>query len=110
MVGPDAEHPLIMVSWPLMVTLPFRANARPARVPPFSVILVNAIIFPAKVLPTCMVAEEPTCQNTLQGDAPPAKATVAPVAVVSVLPIWKIQTSVALPVSVRVPFSCAADE
>jgi hypothetical protein len=71
---------------------------------------VNAIITPAKLLPVCMVAEEPTCQNTLQGDAPPANATVAPVAVVRVLPIWKIHTSVELPVSVRVPFSSAADE
>jgi len=104
------EHPLIMVSLPLIVTVPFLASARPARVPPFSVILANAIIFPAKLLPVWMVAEEPTCQYTLHGDAPPAKETVAPVAVVSVLPIWKIQTSVELPVSVRVPFSSAAVE
>jgi hypothetical protein len=106
----DPEHPLIMVSWPLIVTEPFLARARPVSVPPSSVMLVNAIIFPAKVLPTCMVAEEPTCQNTLQGDAPPVKATVAPVAVVRVLPILKIHTSVELPFSVRVPFSCAAVE
>ena len=104
------EHPLIMASWPLMVTVPFWANARPARVPPFSVILANAIIFPAKLVPVWMVAEEPTCQNTLHGDAPPAKATVAPVAVVRVLPIWKIHTSLAPPLSVSVPFSRAAVE
>lgn len=81
------EHPLIMVSLPLIVTVPFWASARPARLPPFSVMLANAMIFPAKLLPVWMVAEEPTCQYTLQGDAPPAKATVAPVAVVRELPI-----------------------
>jgi hypothetical protein len=68
------------------------------------------MIFPAKLVPVWMVAEEPTCQNTLQGDAPPAKTTLAPVAVVKVLPIWNIHTSVELPVSVKVPFSCAAVE
>lgn len=57
-----------------------------------------------------MVAEVPTCQNTLQGDAPPAKTTLAPVAVVRVLPIWKIHTSVVLPVNVSVPLSSAAVE
>jgi hypothetical protein len=56
-----------------------------------------------------MVAVLPSCQNTLQGNAPPARATVAPVAVVRVLPIWKIHTSVELPVSVRVPLTSAAD-
>jgi len=106
----DPEHPLMMVSLPLMVTEPFLARARPVKVPPFSVMLVSAIILPAKSLPVCMVAEDPTCQNTLQGEAPPAKATLAPVAVVRVLPIWKIHTSVALPVSVRVPVSSADDE
>jgi hypothetical protein len=111
-VGPldDPEHPLIMVSLPLIVTAPLLASARPLKMPPSSVMLVNAIIFPAKVLPVCMVAEEPTCQKTLQGDAPLAKATVAPVAVISVLPILKIHTSVELPVSVRVPVSSADDE
>jgi hypothetical protein len=56
-----------------------------------------------------MVAEEPTCQNTWQGDAPPVKATVAPVAVVRVLPIWKIHKSLTLPVptSVSLPVSSA---
>jgi hypothetical protein len=106
----DPEHPLMMVSLLLMVTEPFLAKARPVRVPPFKVMLVKAIIFPAKLLPVCIVAEVPTCQNTLQGEAPPVKTTLAPVAVVSVLPIWKIQTSVELPDSVKVPFSRAAVE
>jgi len=112
MDGPldDPEHPLIMVSLLLIVTPPFLASALPVSVPPLSVMLDNAMIVPAKLLPDCMVADEPTCQNTLQGEAPPAKATVAPVAVVRVLPIWKIHTSVEVPVSVRVPFSCAAVE
>ena len=47
----DPEHPLTMVSLPLMVTVPFLASARPVRVPPLSVMLVNAIIFPAKLVP-----------------------------------------------------------
>src|ERR1700676_1042487 len=106
----DAEHALTIVSLPLIVTDPFLARARPVSVPPSRGMLVNARILPAKWLPVCMVAELPTCQNTLQGDAPPPKATVAPVAVVSVLPIWKIQTSLELPVSVRVPLSVAAEE
>jgi hypothetical protein len=108
--GVPEEHPLMMVSLELIVTVPFLASARPARLPPSSVMLANAIIFPAKLLPVCIVAEEPTCQNTLQGDAPPAKTTEAPVAVVRVLPIWKIHTSVELPVSVKVPLSSAAAE
>ena len=85
--GGGGPHPLMMVSLPLMVTAPLLASARPVSVPPLSVMLVPAIIVPAKLLPTCMVAEEPTSQKTLQGDAPPAKATLAPVAVVSELPI-----------------------
>src|SRR5580704_5935494 len=83
----DPEHALTMVSLPLMVTEPLLASARPVRVPPLSVMLVPAIMVPAKLLPASMVAEEPTSQKTLHGDAPPAKATVAPVAVVSALPI-----------------------
>ena len=47
----DPEHPLIMVSLPLMVTEPFLASARPVRVPPPRVMLVNAIMVPAKLLP-----------------------------------------------------------
>ena len=47
----DPEHPLTMVSLPLMVTEPFLARARPVRVPPLRVMLANAIIFPAKLLP-----------------------------------------------------------
>jgi hypothetical protein len=106
----DPEHPLIKVSLPLIVTAPFLARARPFRVPPTSVMSANAIIFPAKVLPVCMVAEEPTCQNTLQDEAPPVKATVAPVAVVRVLPILKIHTSEPpVPCSVKVPVSSADD-
>ena len=108
--GVPEEHPLMMVSLELIVTVPFLASARPARLPPSSVMLANAIIFPAKLVPVWIVAEDPTCQYTLHGDAPPTKATVAPVAVVSVLPIWNIHTSLALPLSVRVPFSYAAVE
>jgi len=51
-MGVPEEHPLIMVSLPLMVTVAFLASARPVRVPPSKVMLANAMIFPAKLLPT----------------------------------------------------------
>jgi hypothetical protein len=52
-LGPldDPEHPLMTVSLPLIVTAPFLARARPFRVPPTSVMSVNARIFPANLLP-----------------------------------------------------------
>ena len=77
--------------------------------PPLSVMLVNAIITPAKSLPVCMVALEPTCQKTLQGDTP-FKDTLELVPVIRVLPIWKINTSLGPPFSVRVPVKPADDE
>lgn len=96
------------------MTAPFLASARPFRMPgrlpaPSSVMLVNAIIVPAKLLPVCMVAEEPTCQNTLQGDTP-FKTTLELVPVIRVLAIWKINTSLGPPFSVRVPVNPADDE
>ena len=46
-----------------------------------------------------MVAELPTCQNTLQGLAPRMRVTEAAEAVISVRPAWKTQTGgVVLPV------------
>jgi hypothetical protein len=113
MVDPDPdpapEHPLIMVSNWLIETRPFLASARPFRMPPFSVMLVNAIIVPTKGPFVVMNAEEPTCQNTLQGDAP-LKTTLEPTWAVRALGTWKIHVSVEEPISVRVPVSSSADE
>jgi hypothetical protein len=56
-----------------------------------------------------MVAEEPTCQNTLQADTP-LRVTVELVPVMRVLLIWKMNTSLGPPLSVRVPVNPADDE
>ncbi|MDQ0596259.1 hypothetical protein QF037_000604 [Streptomyces canus] len=49
------------------------------------------------------VAELPTCQNTLHGDAPLTKLTVLfSAAVVRVEPIWNTQTALGLPWASRV--------
>ena len=48
------------------------------------------------------VAELPTCQNAPQDWPPLMKATLDPLAVVSVLPIWKTQTAPGLPSPLRV--------
>jgi hypothetical protein len=108
MDDPGTGHPLVMVSLPLIVTAPVLASARPFRVPPFNVMLVRARIFPTKSLFTSMVAEEPTCQNTLQGDTP-IKDTLELVPVIRVLTILKINTSLDPPLSVRVPVNPADD-
>jgi hypothetical protein len=52
-----------------------------------------------------IVAELPTCQKTLQGSAPLMSSTLLPVAVTSVLVIWKMKTESGLlaPSSVTVP-------
>jgi len=103
------EHPLTMVSNWLIETRPFLASARPFRMPPLSVMLVNAIIVPTKGPFVVMNAEEPTCQKTLQGDAP-LKTTLEPTWAVRALGTWKIHVSVEEPISVRVPVSSSADE
>jgi len=95
------------------VTAPFRASVRPVtRAPVVTVMLVNARMFPANDVVVPIVAELPTCQNTFPGDAPFVRTTDEPLAVVSVLPILKMNTSLALPPasSVRVPVNCAEEE
>ena len=46
------------------------------------------------------VADAPTCQKMLAASAPPARRTLIPLPTMRFDAIWKIQTSVALPVSV----------
>jgi hypothetical protein len=87
------------------VTAAFRARALPARLAPvFTVILSNARMFPTNVEYVSIVAELPTCQNTLQ-PAPGRlflKATDELGAVVSVLPISKTQAALGSPRASRV--------
>ena len=48
------------------------------------------------------VAELPTCQYTLHGEAPLMSDTVLPDAVVRVEPIWNTQTALGFPCASRV--------
>jgi hypothetical protein len=58
------------------------------------------------------VADEPTCQNTLHSEPELITTTDDPLAVVSALPILKMNTALLLPcaLSVSVPVSCAVVE
>jgi len=112
LVAVDA-HPLGETLLVSIVTAPLRAKALPDTLAPvLRVTLVSARIFPANVVVVPIVAELPTCQNTLQGLPPLTIRTDAWLAVVSVLPIWKMKTALALPwaLSVSAPVSCADDE
>jgi hypothetical protein len=74
----------------------------------FRVMLVLTSRVPTKVVSVPSVAELPTCQYTPQGP-PLIRATLEPVAVVSVLPTLKMKTAFGSPPpsSVSVPVSCA---
>jgi hypothetical protein len=63
-------------------------------------------------VPVPSVAELPICHQTLQGEAPLIRTTFEALAVVSVLPIWKMKTALELPwpFRVSVPVSCADEE
>ena len=87
------------------VTAPFRANALPDNdAPVFSVMELNAMIFPTKLVVVPSVAELPTCQYTLPEWPPLVGVTLLLDAVVSVLPILKIKTALGLPWALRVRF------
>lgn len=70
--------------------------------PVLRVIEVSARMFPAKSVSVPRVAELPTCQKTRQGCAPLVTSTVALLAVVRVLPTWKMKTLSGLPRPSRV--------
>jgi hypothetical protein len=57
-------------------------------VPVCAEIEVNAKIVPTKVVLVPSVAELPTCQNTLHGEAPLMRLTVLFDAVIKVEPAW----------------------
>ena len=101
--GGASEHVGTVIVFVSIVTAPFRASARPVMVALVSrVIDVVAMIVPAKLVVVPSVAELPTCQNTLQAWAPFSRATVLDVAVVSVVPAWKIHTVFGSPPPLRV--------
>ena len=67
MLATTAAHDGLETVFVSKVTAPFRARTRPLTVAPVvSVILVIAIIVPTNEDPVPIVAEVPTCQNTLQ--------------------------------------------
>lgn len=103
-----APHVVALTALVSSVTAPFSAKARPVRLAPVvTVMLASARIFPENDVPVPSVAELPTCQNTLHVAPPLIRTTDEPLAVVSVLPILKMKTALALPwaLSVRVPVS-----
>jgi hypothetical protein len=58
------------------VTAPLRASARPSTVEPVATVIeVNARTFPWNAVPEPIVAELPTCQKTLHGEAPLIRTT-----------------------------------
>src|SRR5687768_1319468 len=59
--------------------------------PAATVIVTEASRLPLKIVPAAMVAEVPSCQNTLPALAPPVRITWVPAPVVSVVPIWKMK-------------------
>ena len=94
-----------LTALPSSVTAPFRARACPDTFAPVvKVMLVSARMLPASVVVVPRVAELPTCQNTLQSEPPPVLMTLTTelLAVVSVLPILKTKTALALPRALRV--------
>ena len=63
----------------------------------FAVIVAEAMIVPTKRVPVPSVAEEPTCQKTLHACAPLMSSTVVFEPVISVEPIWKMNTAFGSP-------------
>lgn len=97
-VSVAAAHPKKSMWFVSSVTAPFCASALPEMLAPvFSVMLVRARILPLNTVVTPSVAELPTCQNALQSTPPLISRTDELLAVVSVLPISKVNTAFALP-------------
>jgi hypothetical protein len=95
------------------VTAPLRASIRPTMVTPVvTEIDVKARTLPWKEEPVPSVAELPTCQNTLQAEAPLVRTTELAESVTSVEPIWKMKTAFGSPCAFRVsaPPTSSPDE
>jgi hypothetical protein len=96
-----------------IVTAPFRARALPdTLVPVCSAMLVSASMLPTNTVSVPSVAELPICQKARQSWPPLMKTTDALLAVVSLLPIWKMKTALGSPWASRtsVPVSWASEE
>ncbi len=94
------------------VTAPLRASVRPITdAPLFTEMLVSASTLPWNAVVVPMVAELPTCQKTLHGEAPLISTTELSDAVVSVEPIMKTNCALGSPCASRVtvPVSCAEE-
>lgn len=90
------------------VTAPVRAyNPQFDDAPVVAVIEISATMLPAKLVPVPKVAELPTCQKTLDAVAPLTSNTFELLAVIRVLPIWKMKTP--LPLRVRFPVKKAEE-
>lgn len=97
-VGGAAKQPRLVMLLVSIVTAPFRARALPSTLAPVCrEMLVRARIFPTNSVVVPRVAELPTCQNTLQAVPPLITLTDELLAVVSVLPIWRMKTAASLP-------------
>jgi len=96
------------------VTAPLSAMARPFKIddPVVMVMEVLAMMVPWKAVFVPRVAELPTCQSTLSAEAPLISVTLELLAVVSVLPIWKMKRALELPwpSRTRAVFNCAEEE
>jgi hypothetical protein len=96
-----------------IVTAPSRAKALPDTLAPVvRVMLAAARISPKNAVPVPIVAELPTCQNTLKVAEGLITITDEPVAVVRVLAIWNMKTALGSfwASRTRVPVNPADDE
>ena len=86
-----------------IVAAPFSAKILPVVLAlVVKVMLVFAIMCPRKVVDVPIVAELPTCQYTLVPRPPLLMSTCELLAVVSVVPIWKMKIALGSPPSLRV--------
>jgi hypothetical protein len=102
---PPEQTPILLVS---NVTAPVRAySPQFDDAPVVAVMEISARMLPMKLVPVPKVAELPTCQKTLAAVAPLISNTFALLAVIRVLPIWKMKTP--LPLRVRFPVKKAEE-
>lgn len=95
-----AQAPILLVS---NVTAAVRAySPQLDDAPVVAVMEISARMLPVKLVPVPKVAELPTCQKTLAAVAPLMSTTCELLAVIRVLPVWKMKTPVPLRVSVPV--------
>jgi len=86
-----AEHIWASISLLFSVMVAVSAKAPPKRAAALpSVTEAWARIAPTKLDPAPKVEDVPTCQKTLQAEAPPVSTTVDPAAVTRLVPTWKI--------------------